>query len=534
MALPSSAIRLSRIVCIMTGTIAVVVGLVVLIGWWADVTVLRSIWPGFATMKPNTASLFLLTGLSLWMASSHVARFSRSRLIGLVTSATVTAVALLTLSQYVLSVDFGIDQLLFRIEPTESSPHPGRMAIATATVFALVGFGLLLHHAGVVGTLLHIPAVLALLISMLCCLSFIYNPESLRTVGPFSSVAIHTAVTMLVVSIGLVAAPPTGIVSLLCSDRLGGVIARRILPVAILIPAVTGWLRLAGQQAGWYSFEFGLALFALSNITLFTALVLWSSFRVDKTEAQRQAIADTLRELNAELETRVVERTAALTASHDLLQKSLREKEVLLKEIHHRVKNNLQIVSTLLELQSKQTRDTAALAMFKESRGRVKSMALIHERLYRSSDLARVDFAEYVRQLAADLSRTCRVTHEEVRLELDVVIEPLPIDIAIPCGLLLNELISNCFKHAFRATRSGHLRVSLHGGGGGPNVLTVADNGVGIPDGFDFRKTESFGMQLVVTLVEQLGGEIELSTASGTCFTVRFPIAKTMSPGTRL
>ena len=200
---------------------------------------------------------------------------------------------------------------------------------------------------------------------------------------------------------------------------------------------------------------------------------------------------------------------------------SLREKEVLLKEIHHRVKNNLQIVSTLLDLQSGHTTDRAAMEMFKESRGRVKSMALIHERLYRSQDMARVDFGEYVRQLADDLHRTYQVS-EGIRLELDVDIPPLAIDIAIPCGLLLNELISNCFKHAFADAAEGCLRVGLHRDGGA-NVLTVADDGAGFPAGTDFRNTTSFGLQLVNTLVDQLDGEIALTTDRGTTFTVRFP-----------
>jgi len=213
------------------------------------------------------------------------------------------------------------------------------------------------------------------------------------------------------------------------------------------------------------------------------------------------------------------------------IKTSLREKEVLLKEIHHRVKNNLQIVSTLLDLQSGHTTDQAARDMFKESRGRVKSMALIHERLYRSQDMARVNFGEYVRQLADDLHRTYRVS-EGIRLELDVDIPPLAIDIAIPCGLLLNELISNCFKHAFANALEGRLRVSLRREGGA-NVLTVADDGAGFPTDIDFRNTTSFGLQLVNTMVDQLNGEIVRTTNRGTTFTVCFPKPTSMQTGAR-
>lgn len=207
--------------------------------------------------------------------------------------------------------------------------------------------------------------------------------------------------------------------------------------------------------------------------------------------------------------------------TEEQVRASLREKEVLLKEIHHRVKNNLQIVSTLLDLQSGHTADSQALEMFRESRERVKSMALIHERLYRSQDMARVYFAEYVRQLAGDLYRSYRVS-DDIRLELDVDIPPLSIDIAIPCGLLLNELMSNCFKHAFKDARKGYVRVSLNRIEEA-NVLVVADSGVGFPADTDFRNTASFGLQLVNTLVAQLNGKMELTTERGTTVTVRFP-----------
>src|SRR5579883_695329 len=211
--------------------------------------------------------------------------------------------------------------------------------------------------------------------------------------------------------------------------------------------------------------------------------------------------------------------------AEELLRNTLAEKEVLLKEIHHRVKNNLQIVSSLLDLQSEHTTDPEVLEMFQESRGRVKSMALIHERLYRSQDMARVNFAEYVRQLANDLYRTYKMSDAEIRLDLVVDIPALPIDLAIPCGLLLNELMSNCFKHAFRDASEGTVRVAVYRDGD-KNVIRVSDDGAGFPPGIDYRNTTSFGLQLVNTLVAQLAGEIELTTGPGTTFTVRFPAAK--------
>ncbi len=211
--------------------------------------------------------------------------------------------------------------------------------------------------------------------------------------------------------------------------------------------------------------------------------------------------------------------------AEERMRASLLEKELLLKEIHHRVKNNLQIVSSLLDLQSDHTTDAGALVMFQESRSRVKSMALIHERLYRSLDMASVNIGEYVRQLADDLYRTYKISNFEIALELDIDIPAMTIDIAIPCGLLLNELISNCLKHAFKNSSVGIIRVSFV-----PDnefhVLTVADNGAGFPATTDFRNTTSFGLQLVNMLVEQLDGRIEHLNDGGTAFTIRFPKPK--------
>ena len=204
------------------------------------------------------------------------------------------------------------------------------------------------------------------------------------------------------------------------------------------------------------------------------------------------------------------------------LKASLQEKEVLLKEVHHRVKNNLQIISTLFDLQSDHTQNRQVLELFREGRARVRSMALIHERLYGSQDLARVDFREYVRQLVQDLYHTYKVSDDDIALYVEIAVPPLPLGIAIPCGLLLNELISNCLKHGFKDSSQGWIRVTLRGDGPN-NVLTVADDGVGFPQDLDFRNTTSFGMQLINTLVEQLKGKIELVNNRGTVVTITFP-----------
>ena len=217
------------------------------------------------------------------------------------------------------------------------------------------------------------------------------------------------------------------------------------------------------------------------------------------------------------------------------IEDSLAEKEVLLKEIHHRVKNNLQIISSLLRLQSSYITDEKAVEMFKESQSRVRSMALIHEKLYRSDDLARIDFADYIRDLTTYLFRMYKHASSNIELKVDVNNVSLGIDAAIPCGLIINELVSNSLKYAFpedsfaagdndsRELESrGEVFVKLQPDGKGNLLLTVGDNGVGMPADLDFQNTESLGLQLVNTLTEQLDGTIELDGENGTTFRISF------------
>ena len=204
------------------------------------------------------------------------------------------------------------------------------------------------------------------------------------------------------------------------------------------------------------------------------------------------------------------------------LQQSVKEKEVLLAEIHHRVKNNLQVISSLLSLQTSVIDDAGVKEMFRESRDRVKSMALTHDQLYRSDDLARVDFGRYIRDLAGALFRSYGVNSDAVRLTVDVADVSLGLDEAVPCGLMINELVSNSLKHAFPGGRRGELAIGLHKDDDGRHTLVVRDNGVGCPDGLDIRNTETLGLQLVSSLADQLGGTMELDTSSGAKFSITF------------
>ena len=197
-------------------------------------------------------------------------------------------------------------------------------------------------------------------------------------------------------------------------------------------------------------------------------------------------------------------------------------REMLLKEVHHRVKNNLQVISSLLYLQSTYVADRGTLEILTESQNRVKSIALIHEKLYRSEDLEKLDFGEYVRDLLADLIRTYRVQQDSIAVHTRIEGARLGIDTAIPCGLIINELVSNAFKHAFPPGGTGEVWIDLHPAQDRRYVLSVRDSGAGLPKDFDWRRSKSLGLKLVTDLTKQLEGEVQVCSDAGTTFTITF------------
>ena len=218
---------------------------------------------------------------------------------------------------------------------------------------------------------------------------------------------------------------------------------------------------------------------------------------------------------------------AEMREADEEIKRSLQEKEALLKEIHHRVKNNLQIIRSMLNLQLPYVKDKEAVALFKESRDRVYSMALIHEQLYQSASLARIDLAEYIRSLTANLYLSYGMNEQTIRPDISVDSLSFDADTLIPCALIINELVSNSLKHAFPDARAGNggkgeIRIALRRDGGNACVLSVGDNGIGLPRDFAVEKAESLGIKLVNVLARQLKGAIRLDRDDGTEFTIVF------------
>jgi two-component sensor histidine kinase len=205
------------------------------------------------------------------------------------------------------------------------------------------------------------------------------------------------------------------------------------------------------------------------------------------------------------------------------LHASVAEKELLLKEIHHRVKNNLQVIVSLLKLERASVTDARALRSFEDSLERVGSMALLHEKLYQSRNLGSVDLADYLRQLALTLVQNNGINPDRVLLAFACEPVSIGMDYAVPCGLIANELISNALKHAFPGDRRGEITIELKKSAGESLLLfAVSDDGVGVPDGCDVRRTQSLGLQLVMLLVGQIHGTFHHHRGRGSRFEISF------------
>jgi two-component sensor histidine kinase len=325
-----------------------------------------------------------------------------------------------------------------------------------------------------------------------------------------------------------------------------------LLSIGIVLVSIWGYHKIKKLTPLYFGFAY--TLFAISHGILLTggdsfpgavffilrtggyALVATGLFAILNDIIRRQKAETELARLSDRLEERVLERTAELARANEALiaevcqrsiaeerlRLSLHEKEVLIKEIHHRVKNNLQVIVSLLYLQSRKTSDPACSAALLDSQTRIKSMALIHENLYQSGDLMSVNFDRYLRNLAGHLMVAYGVDLSGIRVVTDARDLAINVTTAIPLGLIANELISNALKYAFTGRDGGE--ITLTGQKEDSRItLVINDNGWGIPEGFDWEHVDSLGFNLVLMLVRQLKGTITLTRTGGTKFVITLP-----------
>ena len=212
------------------------------------------------------------------------------------------------------------------------------------------------------------------------------------------------------------------------------------------------------------------------------------------------------------------------TLAEARIQENLNEKEVLLKEVHHRVKNNLQVITSLLNLQMSQSKDQGLIDGLRESQGRVRAMALIHEKLYQSEDIAKIDFSIYLNSLTNALSSTYRINPEKISIQVIVKDVFLGLDTAIPCGLIVNELVSNSIKYAFPGENTGTISIACNVGKDELLSLIVQDDGIGLPEEKHGSSQNTLGLKLVNSLVKQIDGDLTMVNGKGTKFEINCPL----------
>jgi diguanylate cyclase (GGDEF)-like protein/PAS domain S-box-containing protein len=326
--------NISKIASVVT----MLIGGATLLGWWLNLPVLKSILPQLASMKANSALGFLLGGLALWLLQTK-SNQPRLLLLRRACAVLVTLIGLLTLSEYLFHGNLGIDQLLVT-DNSIGEPFPGRMVPVTALNFSMLGVALLIIDSGRRYYLAQLLTLVAGLFALFGLLGYLYGVESFYQIASYASLPFQTALTFPILCLGILyVAPDHGWMALLIYEGPGRVLTRRLLPSAILVPIVLGWLVLLGQTVGLYDAAFGLALFTILNIVVFASLIITSAVSLYKIDNARQHAEDNLRLLNSELDGRVLERTEQLTQVNQQLHSEVTERkqaETALRESQER------------------------------------------------------------------------------------------------------------------------------------------------------------------------------------------------------
>jgi diguanylate cyclase (GGDEF)-like protein/PAS domain S-box-containing protein len=309
------------------GGLVLAVGLLVLVGWWRDTTLLKSVRPTFVSMKPNTATAFVLAGLALLTFRRQQARPARWLTLGI--PAAMTIIGALTLAEYLLGVNLRIDQLLFHDHAAVSTSPPGRMALTSALALVLMGSAILLTRQGTNATA-QVAQALTLVAMLFSFVSFVSDLYGATTRYGFASpnhLAPHTLVAVLLIGVGVLASSPeVGLGRLLTSPSAGGLLLRRMLPLCLVVPVALGGLRLWGEHAGLYDTDLGLALFATARVVVVGALLVWVAGDLTAQHDRRLTAEAALREALDALEVRVLERTGQLARANGLLEQQIAER----------------------------------------------------------------------------------------------------------------------------------------------------------------------------------------------------------------
>ncbi|MFN3651333.1 MAG: sensor histidine kinase [Armatimonadota bacterium] len=490
--------------------ITVLFGGIVLLGWALDVSPLTRLSPVFPAVVPLVAVGFVLAGTALALLVQEPVTRAR-RAAATATAALALLIGLGAAFENASGFSLGIDGLFFaRTLAGLPTANPGRPGLESSISFVLLGASLV--------ALPWVPArrqrwiqylVLAVgTLSFLRLVAYVYgtvHPDTNIDGTPGSS-PLHTILAFVILSLGvLMARPSAGFLKLLCAPTEGGRVARLLLPAALALPVLLGFIRVEGQMLGIYSLPTGSALAAVLNVVALSGLVWWTARVLHRNDQQR----------------------STLEAERGRLLKSEQHKSeqlgLAIREAHHRIKNNLQSITDLLSLELMSAEAAPAQGVLRDTIDRVQAIATVHDLLSQEEDLRFVNLRDVVERVVPVVLRSHGLTEQAVTTRVDVDELQVPSRAATTLALLLNELTSNCAKHAFRARGHGLLEIRLRRLGG-EIELSVGDDGPGLPPDFLLSRDADVGLQIVQTLAEStLGGTMRLVSNDGLRVEVRFP-----------
>lgn len=482
---------------------------VLLFGWIFGYAPLTRIYPGGSVMVPSTASCFLLLAASLTAALPHPghAAVPAFRALLRAVALCIAAIALIDLVVSFGGIATGVDALLF---PHFAAPGAGSMSPATATCFlcaAICAFGLSLPD-GIGDRAFTVSATFGLVICTIPLACYLVQPAALANVFFMAAMAFHTALLFALLFIGLMLANPNrGWIGLFFGDGIGSIGARRLVPLAILLPVLLTVAALAATRAGLIGMGFRSIFLSVAYIFMGVAGLLYNANAQNRSERR-------LKELFAELEL------------------ANEEKSVLLAEVYHRVKNNLQQVDALLSTEARKHDAPEVRASFDAMSGRIRAVSTVHQLLIQRQNIATIELADFLRTLCDNIADAGGLASRNIALDLETDQDASTLSTATTLGLLVNEIVVNAIKHAFDGRESGRISVTyrIDAENGEDRILTVQDDGKGLdPSAWTGpHLMGGAGSMLINGLVNQLRGNIEVSSGNGARFVIRLPSSTLM------
>jgi two-component sensor histidine kinase len=475
-------------------------GVVLVFGWAMNIEVARHLAPSQPGMAATTA--FGLLGCAFCLLLDVTLPRPSNRTLQAVLMAALVGVATVNLVLLAVQPGRGLDYFLFGFADARADIY---MSPATSICLILAAASLLeprRRGSLLNGDLFGLLVGAGLVVSVLALTGYAFNSDALHEVLAFAAMSLHTAISFFLVFVALLLSRPTwGWMRVIVGPGPGGAILRRTLPLVIVGPFVFSWFTLVAVDAGLINADFRLSILAIAAAACLAILLFWSALRANAAAKD-------------------------LLASNHRLRQALSDRDILLKEVYHRVKNNLQFIDAMLALENSDGAEAGLAMRLSAIRARVHALGLVHQHLIGSPDLATLNLQAFLEELCANQAKGAGFDARSLRIESRIVPLEIHLDRAIPIGLVVTELLSNAAKHAFPEGRPGVIQVVAERVGENVLLLTVSDNGIGIREDFDVTAATTLGLQLVTLLVDQLAGELAVQHRDPTRFSVRFPLGR--------